>query len=202
MPPATRAGRPGWRDPRLWVGLLVVAVSVVAGARVLASADDTVGVWAVGTDVGPGARIVPENLVAHRVRFADGADLAGYFTVDQELPTDLRLVRAVGAGELLPRAAVSGDGTTAGSVELPVAVDSEQVPPSVQPGSVVDLYLAGRGAVLTEVTVVDAPVPDATFGSTTGHRQLVVTVPSADAASFLAALGRAREPQLTVVRRG
>ena len=200
--PAIRADRSGWRDPRLWVGLLVVALSVVAGARVMASADDTVSVWAVGVDAGPGARLAPDDLVAHRVRFADEADLAGYFVVDDELPAELRLVRGVGAGELLPRAAVGSTGTTAGSVELPVAVDGEQVPPSVQAGSVVDVYLAGRGPVLTEATVVDAPGVDATFGSTTGHRQLVLTVPEADATAFLEALGREREPLLTVVRRG
>ena len=34
-------------DPRLWVGVAIVAVCVVAGARLLAAADDTVAVWAV-----------------------------------------------------------------------------------------------------------------------------------------------------------
>src|SRR6478736_5540715 len=56
-PTAVRATRPGWRDPRLWVGVLIVAVSVVAGARVLAAADDTVAVWAVAADAGPGAAL-------------------------------------------------------------------------------------------------------------------------------------------------
>ena len=34
-PPAVRASTPGWRDPRLWVGVAIVAVSVVGGARLL-----------------------------------------------------------------------------------------------------------------------------------------------------------------------
>ena len=202
VPPATRAGRSGWRDPRLWVGLLIVAVSVVAGARLLAAADDTVSVWAVATDAGPGARLDPGDLVAHRVRFADDGDLAGYFTVDDELPAELRLTRGVGAGELLPRDAI-GPAGAADTVELPVAVDAEQVPPSVRSGSVVDVYLLGKdGPLLGGATVVDAPPLESTFGSTTGRRQLVLAVPSDDAAAFLATLGRAREPVLTVVRRG
>jgi hypothetical protein len=43
--PALRVRRPGWRDPRLWIGVVLVAGSVVAGARLLAAADDTVQVW-------------------------------------------------------------------------------------------------------------------------------------------------------------
>ena len=41
-----RGHRPAWRDPRLWIGVVLVAASVVAGARLLAAADDTVQVWA------------------------------------------------------------------------------------------------------------------------------------------------------------
>ena len=202
IPPATRATRSGWRDPRLWIGLLIVAVSVVAGARLLAAADDTVSVWAVTTDAGPGARLDPDDLAVHRVRFADDADLAGYFTVDDELPADLRLTRGVGAGELLPRDAIGGAGT-ADTVELPVAVDAEQVPPAVRSGSVVDVYLIGKDApLLSDATVVDAPPLESTFGATTGRRQLVLAVGPEDAAAFLGALGRVREPVLTVLRHG
>jgi hypothetical protein len=205
VPPATRAARSGWRDPRLWVGVLIVAVSVVAGARLLAAADDTVTVWAVSADAGPGARLDPADLEPTRVRFADADDLDGYFSVDDELPGDLVLVRGVGAGELLPRAALGSGDTPADTVELPVAVDTEQVPPAVQAGSVVSVYLVGsrqRGPLLEDATVVDAPPLESTFGSTTGRRQLVLAVSADDAAAFLAELGRVEQPVLTVVRRG
>ena len=46
VPAALRGQRPAWRDPRLWIGIVLVAASVVVGARVLAAADDTVQVWA------------------------------------------------------------------------------------------------------------------------------------------------------------
>ena len=84
VPPATRASRPGWRDPRLWIGVVIVAVSVVGGARLMASADDTVGVWSVAVDAGPGTRLSADDLVAHRVRFADAGDVDGYFTVERD----------------------------------------------------------------------------------------------------------------------
>ena len=205
VPPATRAARSGWRDPRLWIGVLIVVVSVVAGSRLLAAADDTVTVWSVAADAGPGARLDADDLEPTRVRFADEGDLAGYFSVDDELPAELVLLRGVGAGELLPRAALGTAESTADTVELPVAVDTEQVPPAVQAGSVVSVYLVGSrssGPLLADATVVDAPPLESTFGTTTGRRQLVLAVPADDAGAFLAELGRVDSPVLTVVRRG
>ncbi|MEJ7832358.1 MAG: hypothetical protein WKF79_05545 [Nocardioides sp.] len=210
-PDAARASAPGWRDPRLWIGVAIVAASVVAGGRLLASADDTVSVWAVTTDLGVGDQVSEDDLVARRVRFADGADLDRYFTVDARLPDDGALTRSVGEGELLPRAAV-GPASDVGSLEVPIAVDDELVPTSVTSGSVVDVYLvaAARGAgetpdavvrpVLEAVTVVDAPPIEESFG-TSGQRKLVVAVPEEEAPRFFAELGAVDDPVLTVVRR-
>ncbi|GAB3772921.1 hypothetical protein FB382_002747 [Nocardioides ginsengisegetis] len=207
-PAATRAATPGWRDPRMWVGIVIVAASVVAGSRLMAAADDSVQVWSAASDMGAGDRLRADDLVATRVRFVDDADLAGYFTVDEELPADLELTRGVGAGELLPRAAVGTAGES-DSVELPVAVDAEQVPGSVDAGSVVDVWLvpaasrarhANDGPALSGVTVVDAPPVDEGF-STTGKRQLVLAVAQEDAAAFFALLGSLEDPVVTVVRR-
>jgi hypothetical protein len=200
--------RPGWRDLRLWAGVVLVAASVVGGARLFAAADDTVTVWAVAADAGPGARVDPDDLVARRVRFGDADDLRAYFRTEDRLPADLRLTREVTAGELLPRAAVGSAAERGDTVELPVAVDAEQVPPAVGTGSVVDVYLLGRrggaarpGPVLEAATVVDAPSLEATFGTTTGRRQLVLAVRDGDAAAFLGALGRVDQPVLTVLLR-
>jgi len=215
VPAALRGQRSGWRDPRLWIGIVLVAASVVVGARVLAAADDTVQVWTAATDLGAGQRVAPDDLVAQRVRFADDAALAGYFTVDDELPADLELTRSVAAGELLPRGAV-GTPAAAGLVEVPIAVEPELVPPSVAPGDVVDVYVVApltaaadgqdqqpppSGPALTGATVVAAPELASSFG-TSGRRQLVVAVPEADAPGFFALLARYDTPSLTVVRRG
>ncbi len=213
---ALRGQRPAWRDPRLWIGIVLVAASVVAGARLLAAADDTVQVWTAASDLGAGQRVEADDLVAQRVRFADADALAGYFGVDDQLPADLELTRSVAAGELLPRAAVGTPDET-GLVELPVAVEPELVPPTVGAGDVVDVYVvapisadtqAGQGhqappegPALTGATVVDAPEPASSFG-TSGKRQLVLAVPEADAPAFFALLARYDAPSLTVVRRG
>lgn len=211
MPAATRAGTAGWRDPRLWIGAAIVAVSVVAGARLMEAADDSVTVWAVADDMGAGDTLTAEDLVAQRVRFEEPDQLDTYFPADEALPSDLSLRRGVGAGELLPRAAV-GPAAETDTLQLPVAVDPAQVPPAVRAGSTVDVYLTGssdgegrptsRGAaVLSGVTVIDAPPLDEGF-AVSGQRQLVLAVTEEDAARFFRLVGRLADPTLTVVRRG
>jgi hypothetical protein len=215
LAPAVRAATPGWRDPRLWIGLLIVALSVVAGARLVGAADDTVPVWAAGSDLGAGDTLRADDLVATRVRFADAGRLRDYFTVDDALPADLQLTRGVAAGELLPRAAVGAAGGRH-LLQLPIAVDAEQVPPSVTTGSVVDVYVVaapgsgsgpgraarrGRGPALGQVTVVDAPPLSQGFAAT-GKRQLVLAVAEQQAQQYFTLLGDAESPVLTVVRRG
>lgn len=207
--PALRARRSTWRDPRLWVGVALVAGSVVAGARLLASADETVPVWSAARDLGAGAVLTPDDLVVERVRFGDEALLAGYLPADEPVPAGMRLERGIGAGELVPRAAV-GPAEEAGTVELPVAVDPELVPPSVGPGSVVDVYVvaatsggapaAGDGPALSGVSVVAAPDLASSFG-TSGKRQLVLAVPDEAAPGFFELLGSLSSPVVTVVGR-
>lgn len=193
----------------MWVGVLIVAVSVIVGAKLVGAADATVSVWSTASDMGAGDEVSPVDLVPTRVRFADGGDLDAYFTVDDELPADLELIRGVSAGELLPRAAVGSAGAS-GTLEVPIAVDAEQVPGSVQSGSVVDIYLvpssAGRSSgasapALAAVTVVDAPALDEGFAAT-GKRQLVLAVDEEDASRFFRLLGSYDSPVITVVRRG
>lgn len=191
-PQAQRVGRPGWRDPRLWFGLVLVTASVVLGARLLAGADDTDRVWAVAQEAGAGAHLDAGDLVVRRVRFADAGDLSLYYPADREPPDDLVLERSVGAGELLARSAVRRPGD-AETVRVSVQVEPANVDPDVHAGSVVDVYFDDRtdtgggashdGKVLAGVTVLAAPSYDETF-ATSGTRQVVLAVPADDVDRF------------------
>jgi hypothetical protein len=184
----------------------VVAVSVVAGARLLAAADDTVAVWVAADDLAAGAPLTAAGLEAHRVRFADESDLAGYFAASAPPPDGVAL-RGIGAGELVPRAAI-GPAEESGTVEVPVSVEPEQVPPSVGAGSVVDVYAVGgtedsareSRPVLEEVGVVAAPDVAESF-VVSGRRQLVLAVPQDEVPRFFGLLATTEAPSLTVVRR-
>jgi hypothetical protein len=212
-PTARRASAPGWRDPRLWIGVAIVAASVLVGALVLGTSDDTVAVWATTDTLGPGHALTADDLTVRRVGFADAADATLYFGADEQLPSGLHLLRGVAEGELLPRAAV-GSGDTASLRQVPISVASDQVPGSVGVGDVVDVYLrpstrsgcAGTPVcsgqpVLAGVTVLDAPPADQEFGSQ-GGRMLVLGVRDADAHRFFRLLASTDDPALTVVGRG
>ncbi len=212
-PSAVRASTPGWRDPRLWIGIAIVAVSVVAGARLLSSADETVALWAVSADMGAGDVVSEDDLVVQRVRFADAQRLDLYFSADEQMPSDLELLRGVGEGELLPRAAV-GSSAESDVLQVPISVAAERVPVSIGAGSVVDVMIVARPAqpgarapigpgeaALEGVTVVAAPPLADSFG-TSGERQLDLAVPEADAQAFFELLNSLESPVLTVLRRG
>lgn len=181
---AARARRPGWRDPRLWIGFAVIAASVVAGARILGGADDTVAVWAVARDLGAGDTIAEGDVVARQVDFAEDETRARYLPADEGLPAeDRHLLRGLGVGELLPRAAL-GSTEESDLQQVPVWAPAEAVPPGLEAGEVVDVWAAGgeRRAerLLDDVVVVDVPEVAQTFGPQ-GNRQVVLGVPrSAD----------------------
>ncbi len=204
--PATRTRAPGWRDWRLWVGVALVAASVVAGARLLDSADDTVGVWAAATDLAAGERVRAEDLELRRVRFGEEGNADRYLAADEALPGETRLGRGVAAGELVPRSALGGGAT--GVLEVPLTVPGGGVPDGVAGGDEVDVWVARpddaeRRAtrVLDDVRVLRAPAPTDSFGAT-GERRLVLAVDDAQADQLGRALAAAAAGTVYVVREG
>ncbi len=209
MPEATRARAPGWRDPRLWVGIVVVTASVVVGARLLAEADESVRVWAVSRDFDAGETLDPDDLVAASVRFAGPEDLARYLPVEEELPHELHLVRGIGSGELVPRE-VFGAATVQGRLQVSLALASDQVPTDIARGSLVDVWVVGgaggrrdRAAeVLSDVEVLDLPTPAETFGGVNGQRQVVVAVAEGDRDALAVLLGASGADAVRLVAQG
>ena len=208
VPPALRSATRGWRDPRLWVGLALVAGSVVAGGRILASADDTTAVWAAADDLAVGEVLTADDLTSTRVRFADGADAGRYLPVQEQLPDELTLTRDLGAGELVPAAALGeavGEETVAVSISLP----AEQVPTGVTDGSRVDVWTVpeeggrrtGAELVLEDVAVLEAPLVAVSFAAATG-RQVVIAVPEDDEESLAVILAGSGGESLRIVGRG
>jgi hypothetical protein len=197
----------------MWVGLVIVAASVFVGALVLGSSDDTVPVWAAADPLGSGHVLTADDLAVRRVRFDDSDAASLYFRADQQLPADLRLSRDVGAGELLPRAAVE-PAADRDQRQVPVSVAPDQVPGTVEVGDAVDVYVRpstrtgcqdssvcdGRPA-LSGVTVLDAPPTDEAFGSD-GRRMLVLAMSGAEAQRFFRLLASTDDAALTVVGRG
>lgn len=221
--PAQRATAPGWRDARLWIGLAIVAASVVVGARVLASADDTVSIWAARGDLVAGSEVSADDVVAVRVRFREGERLDHYLSADEAWDSERVLLRDVSAGELVP-AAATGDEPADDVRLVPVAVAPTAVPPGVGAGSVVDVWAAGvediAGAtgtgeddatgssapssdallVLEGVRVIDAPDQSSQVGSI-AERQLVLEVPDVQQDAIPTALAAIAAGTVTIAQR-
>lgn len=172
---------PGWRDPRLWVGIALVTGSVVAGARVFASVDDTTEVWAAAGELAPGQVLTADDLTRVPVRFADDKDAARYVSVEDRFPSDVTLARGLGEGELVPRAALGSDEASA-TTALPLALPPEAVPGSISAGSRVDVWIvpdeadAEASQVLEDVAVIDVP-RDAGGFAASSSQQVVLAVP-------------------------
>jgi hypothetical protein len=214
VPTATRAQPPGWRDPRLWVGVAIVAVSIVAGARILGAADDSVTVWAAARDVAPGDTVREDDLVSTSVRFGDNTDLDHYLLTSAPLPDDLRLTRGLGAGELVPAAAL-GSGEEADTVIVSLAFPHELIPTNIGAGSVIELLVIpdDNGAdaksvtsepttVLSDVVVIDAPSAADSLGSVSRGRQLVLGIPESESDALTEILAASEDQRVRVLVRG
>jgi hypothetical protein len=140
--PAARLRRPSWRDGRLLVGLVIVLASVALGARVVAMADDTVPVYAARTALPPGTSLRSGDLVVARARIT-GTE-GRYLSAGSPLPAGRVLLRAVGAGELVPLSAV---GPASALTTRPVTVPLEGVPPEgLVTGALADVWASERNA--------------------------------------------------------
>jgi hypothetical protein len=187
---------------------VLVTGSVVAGARIMAGADDMTSVWAASGDLAVGQTLQADDLTAARVRFADAADQQRYLTADDELPADLTLTRPLAQGELVPAGAL-GEAAADDTVSVSIAVPAEHVPTGLARGSRVDVWVIGedrrsRAAaepVLADVVILDAPVVTDSFASTT-TRQLVLAVPEAEEESLAAVLAASGDDRVRVVGRG
>jgi hypothetical protein len=134
-PAASRLPRARWLDPRLLLGLLLVLVSVVVGAKVFADADRRVQVWSLTRDLGPDTLLTEDDVRTTAVRL-DGA--AGRYVSAAQDVEGLVLTRPLGRGELLPVAAVARDGPD----QRRVVIEVDRVGVTgLARGRVVDVYV-------------------------------------------------------------
>lgn len=139
-----------WKDPRLLIGLLLVAASVVAGARILSAGDETSAVWALRSDVRAGAAAAAGDLERVRVHLDDDN---GRRYVPAEGPASDAFVDTLGrhvwthdlrAGELVSRSALT-EADAASGAELPLRVETGSLPADLGAGDSVDVWVSREG---------------------------------------------------------
>ncbi len=186
-PPASRQRHTRWRDPRLWVGIVLVLGSVVAGAKVLASVDDTVAVWQVEHDVPAGTAVGSADLRITRVHFADASAAQQYLQASQPVGPGAHATRDLHADELLTVTALSS-ATAPTSRQLPLGVGAAHQPGDLRVGDRVDVWavpgtstaISDRrrtdpALVLRDVTVLSVA---SSLSGVSGDRQVLVEIGS------------------------
>ncbi len=184
-PPARRVQRPRWRDTRLILGVLLILLSVVLGARFINGATRTSQWLSVTRDLPAGHLLVAADLAPVKAHL-DSVAGRHYFAASAAL-TGRTLGRPVAAGELLPVDALSR-GQAAASRIVPVVVKAGRLP-QLQAGDHVDVYVLARATgaagrevrVLTDVEFIAAE----TIG--TGESSIQLRVSPQDAISAVAA---------------
>lgn len=207
-PPAARAQTQGWRDPRLVVGVVIVAVCVLLGARVLDGADETVAVWRVRHDLPAGSVLTRGDLEPARVRFT--GDTAGRYLRTTSAPASGSTVaHDLAAGELVPRSAVVADSGPE-LVEVPLSIAPDDLPASVRRGATVDVWVTPKVAAagddraraklaLDDVVVV--AVPQAADGlAPRTSQQVIVGVDATQAERLSDALGLLADGRVVLTR--
>lgn len=142
-PVAKRLQRPSWRDSRLLVGVLLVLVATILGAKAVASSDDRVPVWVAGSDLVAGDVVTADAVRRVDVRLADETDL--YLSAAQPPPVGRSLVRDVRAGELVPRTAL-GAADQVGLQRVTVRADAVSAQGLLR-GSRVDVFVTPKSSL-------------------------------------------------------
>lgn len=181
-PPATRLKPPSWLDGRLVVGVVLVLLSVVVGAKIVASSSNYDRIWAASHDLAPGTTIAKGDLVAVKVRFHDHG--GGYFSAEGSTLVGRTTTAPISAGQLIPVAALPAKpAVPMRLVTVPVA--KLHMPHGDLRGVQVDLYVTLKNSasdgprapqlVLANVAVADI-VSDSSLGSSNGSG-VVLQVP-------------------------
>jgi len=204
--PQARRIRTERRDLRLAIGVGLVVVSVVLGAKLLSTAGDRVPVWTAKQALAAGTTLRADDVVAVSVA-AD--NLASYLPQSSDV-TGKVLARDVGAGELVPTAALTDSATGARRL-VTVPVDPLHAPPGLARGERVDVYVSPKdGAsvgqdgvtVLPTLVLAGALVADPGSVDTAGTSSQIGVVLDVAAKDADRAVAAARGGDVDLVRVG
>jgi hypothetical protein len=205
VPVARRLQRPGWRDTRLVVGVLLVLLSVLGVARLVASFDDTTPVYAATRALVPGQELTASDVAPVAVRMDD--TVSGYVDGTGALQPGTYVLRAVGEGELVPAAAL---GSARQSQDKTVTVPVDPAAAStLGVGTVVDLWVSRRDPdeagvrylepelLLEQAVVAQVPSEAGALGMGVGRTAVQVVVPADQVAAVISSVDQ--EARVTLV---
>ncbi|QNE21013.1 hypothetical protein F1D05_27770 [Kribbella qitaiheensis] len=203
--PTVRNRKARWKDGRLVLGVLLVAITALAGAKLLASADDTTTIYAADRDLPAGTKLTTDDLTTVRVRFTSNEEAGRYVDAAADLK-GLVVVRAIGAGEFMPRQAAVTQ-TENDRTELPLSIAAGRLPGDTAVGDQVDVWVVPKDAdqqakkLWDTIRVVQVDTVKGVAGGS-ARRQVLVGLDPADLPKLPAALAAMSTGEPVLVRRG
>jgi hypothetical protein len=203
--PAQRNRRARWKDGRLVLGVLLVAITALAGAKLLSSADDTTTIWAAKHDLAAGTTLTDDDLTTARVRFTNGEDASRYVAADADLK-GLVVTRAVDAGEFVPRDAAVSEAEK-DRTELPLSVATGRLPADIASGDDVDIWVVPKDGdqpatlLWAKVRVLQVDAVKGVAGGS-ARRQVLIGLTRTDEKRLPAGLSAMGTGEPVLVRRG
>ncbi|UOE44541.1 hypothetical protein [Agromyces larvae] len=194
-------------DPRLLIGMVVVAGSVLGVWALVSGLDASTEVYAVRETVTPGTELTADDLEVRSVRLGAPADTGRYLAADDLPDGGLVVLRTIGAGELVPVSAV-GDRADA-DVASVVVVTRGLLPEGVAAGARVDVWSSAaleHGTFDTPAVLVPgaevAALIDTDGMITESGAQVELLVPRDRIAAVLQALAAGDAIDLVAAREG
>ena len=177
-------------DPRLVIGIVLIAASTFGVWTLVSGLDDGVEVYVARDTLTPGTRIAVDDLATESVRL--GASSSHYLTAGELPEGGLVVARTIEAGELVPDAAV--DETDRSGLATVVVPSRGPLPTDVAAGTRVDVWTAKEGESGYEPPTVlvsgaeIAGVIEAEGMVSTGGTSVELLVPREKVAALLGAL--------------
>lgn len=143
---AARIRPPGWRDPRLIVGVILVVLSTAGVVGLVQSTDARQGYWAASTDVVPGTQVSADDFHVVQASMSESSD--HYWLAEERLPQEFFVASTLRQGEFLAKRNLA-EADPDGRQQVGVRVSAD-MPASITLGSRADVWIAaaspdGRG---------------------------------------------------------
>lgn len=204
-PTARRLRRPGWRDTRLLVGVLLVLLSVAGGIRVISSMDETTPVYAATRVILPGQEVAAQDVVSVRVRMQE--PMSHYVDATQGLAPGTVALRQVQEGELVPASSL-GTASQARDKTVTVPIDPAAAQ-NLAVGTVVDVWVSRRDPsavgtayqdpeqLLSRAVVASIPSSSNGLGMGIGRAAVQLVVPADQVGAVISSVDQ--EAKVTLV---
>lgn len=180
--------RPNWKDPRLGIGIILLALAVAMGSWLVSFLDARTTVWAARGTLTPGTA-----LAGHVREVRVHPDVARYYLPATRKPQGV-VTRTVGDGELIATSAIGqGVDVQRRSVVIPLGA---QLPEHATRGTLVDIWLvptvSGSESTTARILAEGAIIEQVHQASAVMTRQfgtVEVGVSPEDVAALLAGMG-------------